>query len=251
MIEIYKNISKDLETNNNNQKFNEFLNEVPMSIKKLLNIQESTLHTKSKSFDLKKNISMYLSKKSKKDEDDLLLNKQDQYRVKKEFEELVLNQGINSFENKVPLQNWMMTLRQRKENNIPSTSYIYYGDKYNPLWIPVREKKNKAVDIIRDPLSKTKTEFPSLIKNINSFENNHNENSYNTTMFNSFNNFSFMHSIGSSKTFSPCNSITNFSNNLSSKDLIVNKIFYISINQFFHFFKIRLMEEVFYKVRKM
>lgn len=219
--EIYQNISKEIEKNKTVKNPNEFSNDVPINIKKQLNFQEATLHSKAKSVDFNKNISKYLAKKSKKSEDDLLMNKQDQFRIRKELGELVLNQNINSFENRIPVESWMMSLRHRKENNIPSTSYFYYGDVYNPLWIPGREKKNKGVDIIRDPLSKTKVEFSSVIKNKSFIESNIYQPSYSSNMFNSYNNFSFMLSNGDSKSFSPSNSIMNFSNNLSSKDFTV------------------------------
>lgn len=218
--EIYKNIGREIEKNKTEKVANDFLNDVPINVKKELKIQEATLHSKAKSLDITRNISKYLAKKTKQNEEDLLINKQDQHRIRKELGELILNKSINSFENKVPVENWMMTLRYTKENSIPSTSYIYYGNKHNPLWVPVREKKNKAIDIIRDPLSKTQTEFASIIKNKSFIESKIHNNS-NSNFFNSFNTFSFMHSNGDSKSFSPTNSIINFNNHLSARDLIV------------------------------
>jgi len=221
--EIYNGIKREIEKNKIDRVAKDFLKNVPINVKNELNIQEATLNSKDKSLDFTKNISKYLAKKCKKKEEDLLIHNQDQYRIKKEFDEIVLNKNINSFENRVPKENWMMTLRNTKENNIPGTSYIYYGDVHNPFWLPVREKKNKVIDIIRDPLSKSKTEFPSIIKNKILLESHINDESTNNIFKSSFNTFSLMNSNGDSKSFSPSNSVMSFTNYSSAKDFTVKK----------------------------
>ncbi len=224
VIEIYKNIGKNIEKNKSQEKKNIDYDDVPLNVKKELNIQESALNSKEKSLEYNYNISKYLAKKSKKKEEDLLINQTDQLRIKKEFEELFLNKNINSYENKVPTENWMMNLRKNKINNNPDTSYIYYGDIHNPFWIPVREKKNKSIEIIRNPLSKSRTNFNSYE---NVFYNSLGKNSsFNTTnlsnnSYNSFNSFNFMHNNGEPKNISCSNSMNTFNKTLLEKEMIV------------------------------
>ena len=225
--DIYININKDVQKNREQKTFNEFMNDVPINIKKELIVQEASLNSQNKSFIYNKNISKYLAKKSKKSEEDLLMNKTDQYRIKKEFEELILNKSPTSFENNIPISDWMMNLRRTKDNNnnIPGTSYIYYGDVTNPFWVPVREKKNKSIDFIRNPFSKTKTDFKSYMKNKSVIDSQIFEGSNN--MINSFNSFSFMNNNNNqdNKNVSCASSMNTNSNNFVPQDLFVRLCF--------------------------
>lgn len=156
---IYNNVSDNLQKNKKDKIFNQFMKEIPENIKMNLKIQENTLKWKYESDNKFKNMTKYLANKTNKNEEDLLMNTTDKHRIKKEFAELILNKSVSSYENKIPLGNWMMNLRQAKENNIAETSYINYGDIYNPLWIPVRERKEKSVDIVRNPDSNTRLQI--------------------------------------------------------------------------------------------
>lgn len=219
--ELYKNIEKESLKKNAEKESNDDLNDIPFNVKKNLNFQEACLHSRTKSLDFNKSISRYLARKTKKNEEELLLNKIDHHRAKKEFEELILNKSLTSFENNIPVSDWMMNLRHSKNNNIPSTSYVYFGDIYNPYWVPVREKKKKTVDILRNPLLKTKTDFRGFQKNKIMIENQFNETSNN---LNNLNPFSFLNTNGETKNFSCTKSMSNFSNNLLKKDMMVKII---------------------------
>lgn len=220
--ELYNKIDHDIKNKKKEKvKLNDFLNNVPINIKKELNKQEICLKSQEKFFDYNKNISKYLAKKSNKKEDELLINLQGQHRIKKEYEDLIYNKTITSFENKIPETNWMMNLRQYKNNNLPSTSYIFYGDIYNPLWIPVREKTNKSVEIIRNPKMKTFRNFKNLIKSNADFDSNFYNTthiSYNLNSFETLNNFTFFNSNNESKNINTNDNMNEFNNNFMAKE---------------------------------
>ena len=120
-----------------------------------LKAQEKTLNQqeiKEKKF---KKLYAYLADKSNKKEDDLLIKKIDQIRMKNELDEITINK--TDYYGNMPFGgNWIMNLRSEKNNIFPATSYLNFGEASNPYYIPMRERKNKSVDILRDPKSTSK-----------------------------------------------------------------------------------------------
>ena len=93
-----------------------------------------------------KKLSQYLSKKANKPPNNLLLNKIDLYRFKKEV--------INDLENRKPLDEkygrfkWNISLRKPDFFKGVRDSYINLkGERFNPFWSIVIERSPKMKDL--------------------------------------------------------------------------------------------------------
>lgn len=214
---IYENIANEIEKNKKTS--DDFLNRVPTIVKKQLHMQETRLNSKNKILDITNDISKNLSRKIKKDPESLLINKTDEHRLKIEFVENVLNKSTNAYENRIPTTHWITNLRQSQINDPPKTSYIYYGDAYNPYWVPVRERKIKSIEIIRNPLSKTKLDINKYIKNKKLTDSRCFETSSTT---NKFNTSSIYNPSNHSKNFNYTDSFNSLNTNLVANEMIVN-----------------------------
>ena len=217
---MFENINKKNNTNKIN--LNEFMKDLPEELKNQLNMQENTLIAKNNIDSLEKNLSKYLANRTKRAEDDLLLNKTNQHRLKKEFTELILSKNINSSENSAPFGNFEGSLRNHGNTN-HDISYAYYGDIYNPVWMPVKGRNHLSIDIVRNPYNKSSYDFKSFGKKTNLIDSiNDNASSYNKSTFNQ-SVFNFNSTVNQEKFFITNNS--NFTSKNNSLNEMIVKFF--------------------------
>jgi hypothetical protein len=188
---MYDNISSEIQKNEKTS--NDFMKEVPLNIKKELQMQELRLYSKNKSMDITNEISKKLARKTQKSLENLLINKIDEHRIKKEFVENVLNKSTNSYERRIPITNWNKNLRQ----------------------FQIDYPSSKNIDIIRNPLSKTKLDFNKYFKNRKLIDSNE------TTNFTNKINSSFFKSNSNSKNSSCTDSFNTFNSNLVRNEMMV------------------------------
>ena len=142
-------------------------NNIPSNVRKILQIQENTLNQKKIKENYSENLNKHLAKKSNKKEEELLIKKIDHLRIKKELDEITINKNLSPG-NRPHCGNWIMNLRSNKNSAFPSTAYLNYGEGTNPYYVPVRERRNKSIDVLRDPQSISKIDR----KLINEFKHN-------------------------------------------------------------------------------
>jgi len=157
---MYQNIKKEIKKPQNEENIED--SSIPFNVQKVLQMQENTLNQneiKEKKFQ-----SMYkhLANKSKKKEEELLIKKIDHLRIKKELDEITINKSLSPG-NYPHGGTWIMNLRSEKNNLFPATSYLNYGEQLNPYYVPIRERRNKSIDILRDPKSTSKINSKLLI----------------------------------------------------------------------------------------
>jgi hypothetical protein len=153
MFDKIKKDIKNTEKNNNNNE-----EDLPINVIKALKAQENTLsklEIKEKNF---KKMYKYLADKSNKKEDDLLIKKIDQLRIKRELDEITINK-TNYYGNYPFGGNWIKNLRSEKNSLFPETTYFNYGEPSNPYYVPIRKSRNKSIDILRDPKSTSKLDY--------------------------------------------------------------------------------------------
>lgn len=140
-------INKD-ENNNKNKLINSnyFVKDIPNDIQKSLSNQNKKLHMRKIIEKKNKKLSKYLSKKVNKPQNNLLLNKIDLFRFKKEV--------INDIENRKPLDEkygrfkWNISLRKPDYFKGVRDSYINLkGERFNPFWSIVIERFPKLKDV--------------------------------------------------------------------------------------------------------
>ncbi len=160
-----KSIFKDYNAikENNKENLNDFMKKLPLEMRKELKLQELNLKLKNYEENHFQKLSDYLAKKLNKTQDELLINRIDEHRLRKEFGEF-MDQKVSN-ENKSGRNNWVISLRKSKNNQFVKNSYLNIGSKYNPIWVNVRDQVNKSVDIIRKPNSKSTFDLKGLANN--------------------------------------------------------------------------------------
>ena len=125
---------------------NYFVEDIPNDIQKSLSNQNKKLHMRKMLEKKNKILSQYLSKKVNKPQNNLLLNKIDLYRFKKEV--------INEIENRKPLDErygrfkWNISLRKPDYFKGVRDSYINLkGERFNPFWSIVIERSPKLKNL--------------------------------------------------------------------------------------------------------
>ena len=133
---------------NNDKKYSSM--EVPSNVKLCLLKQNKNLNLQKLSEKKREKISKFISKKINKPQNDLLLNRVDSFRYKKEF--------INAIENNRPLGDkfgkykWNISLRRPKNFKGVRDSYINIRHEgYNPFWSVVVEKMPKQKELCLKP----------------------------------------------------------------------------------------------------
>ncbi len=111
---------------------------IPLNISQSLNEQTRNLNIKNNSEKKNSKLGKYLSKKLNKKEKDLLMNRIDVFKLKKEI--------YNDIENSKPIEQkygkhrWLISLR-RPDNFIGTRdSYINIRNESNPFWALIKEK---------------------------------------------------------------------------------------------------------------
>lgn len=160
-----KSIFKDyLEIKDKNkEKLNDFMKKIPIELRHELKKQELNLKLKNFEDSHLEKLSEFLGKRLNKKPEQLLINRIDEHRLKKEFSEFMENKILS--DEKENKNNWILSLRRNKNNQFLKNYYLNVGNKYNPIWISVRDKVNKSVDIIRNPTSKSSFDLKNFRNN--------------------------------------------------------------------------------------
>ncbi len=183
--EIYRN----QKTENNIKYKNKYINpsssmdDVPKDIKQSLNLQNRKLNLQKLSEKNRIWMSRYLSKKIKKPQNNLLLNRIDSYRFKREV--------INEIENNKPIEEhygkykWNISLRRPDNFQGVRDSYINLkGDGFIPFWSVVIERSPKQKELcIKPKYTLTNNEINEFRKQTNRV-NSGNKNQYFKTVEN-------------------------------------------------------------------
>ena len=133
-------------------------------IKNILIKQEKILNQKFKSDNYLNTLSKFLSNKTKKKEDELLINRSDGFRIQKEmkmiFEDNSLRNTKYGFSN-----DWVFSLRN--SSNDKSFNYLNCHNTNNQLWATVNESNEKAncSEKVRKPFYLPKNEFINFANN--------------------------------------------------------------------------------------
>jgi len=158
---IFKDYNDIKETNK--EKLNDFMKRLPTELKFELKKQELNLKMKNYEENHFQKLGDFLSKRLNKNKDELLINRIDEHRLRKEFGEFMENKVL--LENKFGKNHWILNLRKFKNSQFIKNNFLNIGGIYNPLWVNVREQQNKSVDIIRKPNSKSTFDFKGLANN--------------------------------------------------------------------------------------
>ena len=111
---------------------------LPLNLSRSLTEQTKNLNIRINSEKKSSNLSKFISKKVNKKEKDLLMNRIDVYKLKKEI--------YNDIENSKPINDrygqykWVMSLRRPEHFKGERESYINIGNDNNPFWALVKEK---------------------------------------------------------------------------------------------------------------
>ena len=166
---IKKNPKKNNEifiiNNKTNKKKNRGRNkDIPLELAESLTFQKNKLEIDQYYDNKIKKISNHLSKLLKKNENELLINKVDDYNFKKELlKEIDFNKPI---EDKYGIYKWNISLRRPKNFEGMRNSYINLTRDKNPFWGIVVEKYPKLKEIKIRPgiLSKNKDFYEKFKK---------------------------------------------------------------------------------------
>lgn len=149
---------------------------IPQHLKSKLSFQSKNLEEKEKNERKISKVSKYVSHKSHKSECDLLMNRIDCFRVKKEI--------LNNLENSKPLDEkygrhkWAMSLRRPDRFHGCRETYINLNTDANPFWAVVRERYPQEKTISIKPGSNLKQkEFINFLNNPYLSSSTHGENS--------------------------------------------------------------------------
>jgi hypothetical protein len=150
---------KDLK-NKNAPHYNEFMNEIDSKnkpqVKQVLNLQEKILkkqEERQREFD---NMSKIIALKTNKREDEILMNRTDGFRIKKEISNTIDLQK-NKFDDGLGNNKWIVSLRRPENFSGIREAYFNSGTKDNPSWVMVKEKSPDYcfTETVRLPNSKS------------------------------------------------------------------------------------------------
>lgn len=154
--DIYDKFSKVQQSNK--VKYNTFMedinNDYKEEMKTMLMRQERVLDKRVKNVKTNSILSKQIADKVKKDSEELLMNRTDAFRAKKELKQIV--------EKKQPLHsrygnhNWMVSLRRPDKFVGDRYATINIGKDLDPVWVTVKESYPDYIERIEDPDKTTK-----------------------------------------------------------------------------------------------
>jgi hypothetical protein len=203
----------------NKEKLNDFMKKLNPELKYELKQQEMNLKLKNYEENQFFRLNDFLSKRISKNPDDLLINRIDEHRLKKEFGDL-MEHKITGREKYVK-NLWMISLRNSKNSKFVKNSFVNMGSNYNPLWVNIRDNGSKSVDIIRSPQSKNFLDIKGLMTDKSIIDRLASENSFHmitNTYNNNTNNSSLNYTnVYNTESFDDTNNnIINSSNQISN-----------------------------------
>lgn len=146
--------------NKNKEKTNDFLKTLPEHISNNLKCQEKSLKTFEDEEKKFQRLMKYLSRKSEKKVEDLLMNKVDTIRLRKEINSIM--ESKKPFEERYGAYNWNVSLRRPKNFTGTRHTIINLGSNYEPVWLSVKETIPENAEIVRKPHSKITEQFKTL-----------------------------------------------------------------------------------------
>ena len=134
----------------------------PLDISKSLSVQKKRLKTNRNEIKNIRQMSGFLSQRSKKSEKDLLINSHDSYLYKRELINNINNKEFNEI---YPRYYWKMNLR-RDENEKRKDIYVNIKNKYDPFWsVVVDNTQNKKEIKFKTGLDLNSKELKDFKKN--------------------------------------------------------------------------------------
>ena len=163
ILDILKN-SKIREEKNKSKGMKDLLpKNVQKEIRQNLYEQEKILKNKINLKNKSDLFSQYLSKKIKRKEEDLLFNKLEEFRLKKQVIDYIDN--LKSLRDKFGDNYWKADLRRPKIQNEIRANYFNNGNK-NKMPEKIIEYADKEVEFIHDPNHLKKNKYSNLMKNL-------------------------------------------------------------------------------------
>jgi hypothetical protein len=107
-------------------------------------------------------ISRAISAKIHKPEDELLMNRTDAFRFKKQIIDII--DGNKPTSEKFGDNGWILSLRREKIPKTMRINYINVGSNFEPKWKPLIEYPPKKMPIIQKPNLKVEREVKSMLK---------------------------------------------------------------------------------------
>lgn len=109
-----------------------------------------------------KTISRAISAKIHKPEDELLMNRTDAFRFKKQIIDII--DGNKPACEKFGDNGWILSLRREKVPTTMRINYINVGSNFEPKWKPLIEYPPKKMPIIQKPNLKVEKEVKNMLK---------------------------------------------------------------------------------------
>ena len=111
----------------------------------------------------------YLAKKCKKEENELLINNIEEYRLKKQIKEYTeKNKNLSErFGNNY----WLFNLRRPIKNDFIRLNYVNIGNSNREIWKRYVDYPDKDIELINDPYYKIKNKNNILYNSQNDFRN--------------------------------------------------------------------------------
>ena len=144
-----------------NSKINDFLFKIPKETKEILSKQEKSLNLDKKYKSEKGLLERVLSHRSKKSSADLLINRTDFFRKKKEIKESY--EDNKRLDERYGDNTWVMGLRRPVIFKGSRFCYVNSGSAINPIWGKVNEivKENEKISVAQ---SKNMKEIDPFLK---------------------------------------------------------------------------------------
>jgi hypothetical protein len=135
---------------------------MPKTTKDFFYKQEKVLEYNNNQNLKSQSLSRAISAKIHKPEDELLMNRTDAFRFKKQIIDII--DGSKPTCEKFGDNGWILSLRREKVPTTMRINYINVGSNFEPKWKPLIEYPPKKMPIIQKPNLKVEKEVKSILK---------------------------------------------------------------------------------------
>ena len=162
-----KQNNRNLYDDNNSKSFNQNIQQnLPIVVTRSLNYQNKILNIKNINDKDVKKMAHFISKKINKSEKDLMINKVDLYKYKKEVLNEIADKKSNEDNNEQ--NNWNINLRKPENFKGVRKSYVNISNEFHPFWKVVIQKSPNIRELaIRPDFDLNNKEFKKFTKNRN------------------------------------------------------------------------------------
>ena len=164
VLKLLQNSKSREEENKSKNKDNFLPKELKEELKQNFNEQEKILNNEVKLKNKSDFLSKVLSKKLKRKEDELLFNKIEEYRLKRQLIEYIENS--KSMRDKFGDNYWIADLRRPKVQNEIRFNYFNNGNKNNINLDKIIDYADKNIEFINNPYRFKKNKYAKLIRNL-------------------------------------------------------------------------------------